>query len=132
MDIKALILFIDVIVIHLGFVISFWIRFHHRDFACLMLVRNFVVIPILVSIYILSMIISGIYKNKLNSEILLFKKIFKGLIIGALVGMSFLYVFRAKGGGFPSSIFLISFPIIFIVLLIAKWVIYQIFTGILK
>jgi lipopolysaccharide/colanic/teichoic acid biosynthesis glycosyltransferase len=41
----------------------------------------------------------------------LFKRIFNGLLLGALFGIALVYVFRIKWSDFPSSIFVISFPI---------------------
>lgn len=130
MNIKTLVFFVDISSIYFGFVVSFWLRFHPRSAARIFFVTNFSVIPILISIYFIVLILSGIYqKNTFSSKIIFSGRLFKALSMASLAGMSFLYVFREKLGNFPSSIFLISFPIIFLLLVSAKLIIYKLYSN---
>lgn len=128
-NIKVLLFFVDVSLVYFGFAVSFWLRFHPRSVARIFFVRNFSVIPILILIYVFVLIVSGVYQNKFPPKYKLITKVFRALSLALLVGMSFLYVFREKLGAFPSSIFLISFPIIFLLLVIAKLIIYKLYSN---
>jgi lipopolysaccharide/colanic/teichoic acid biosynthesis glycosyltransferase len=61
--------------------------------------------------YMLAFIFSGVFRRKFRSKWDVFKRIFVGLFIGSLFGIALVYVFRIKWGYFPSSIFVISFPV---------------------
>lgn len=132
MNIKALAFFVDVISIHLALAVSFWIRFFPRSYAKEMFIKNAILVPFLITIYIFTLAIKNIYKNRFSSKDELIQKTFKSLSIGLLIGMSFSYIFRERWGTFPTSIFLISFPIIFLTVVAAKLVIYQYLGCILK
>lgn len=54
---------------------------------------------------------SGFYKKRFHSLWEVFKRIFIGLFLGMLFSTVFFYVFRVRWSRFPSSIFVISFPI---------------------
>jgi lipopolysaccharide/colanic/teichoic acid biosynthesis glycosyltransferase len=50
-----------------------------------------------------------VYKKRFKSSWDLFKRIFLGLFFGTLLSIAFVYVFRAKWGAFPTSVFVLSF-----------------------
>ncbi len=51
------------------------------------------------------------FKSRFASFWDLFRSIFSGLFLGTPFGVAFIYVFRVRWGSFPSTIFVISFPI---------------------
>ena len=59
----------------------------------------------------LALIYTRVFKNRFSNYWHLFKRIFNGLLLGTLFSISLLYVFRIIWSDFPSSIFVISFPI---------------------
>jgi lipopolysaccharide/colanic/teichoic acid biosynthesis glycosyltransferase len=50
-----------------------------------------------------------VYKSRFSSSWELFKRVFKGLFLGTLLSVVFVYVSRAKWGAFPTTVFIISF-----------------------
>jgi lipopolysaccharide/colanic/teichoic acid biosynthesis glycosyltransferase len=57
----------------------------------------------------LTLVVFGIYKNTFKSSWELFKRVFKGLFLGTLLSIAFVYVFRHECGTFPTTIFIASF-----------------------
>lgn len=62
-------------------------------------------------IYLLALAFVRVFKSRFRSFWDLFKRIFSGLFLGTLFSIVLFYVFRSQWGTFPSSIFVISFPI---------------------
>jgi lipopolysaccharide/colanic/teichoic acid biosynthesis glycosyltransferase len=50
-----------------------------------------------------------VFKKRFRSSWELFKRVFSGLFLGTLLCVAFVYVFRAKWGAFPTTVFVISF-----------------------
>jgi exopolysaccharide biosynthesis polyprenyl glycosylphosphotransferase len=67
----------------------------------------------------------GVYKNRFKSSWDLFKRIFSGLVLGTLLSVAFVYVFRVKWGAFPTSVFVLSF-------FINLFLVFKLNRGILK
>jgi len=107
--IMRIILFLfDVILINIGFLLSFWFRyglpFPDRNF--LPYRKSFVFVTL---IYIAALSFFRVYKSRFKSSWDLFKRIFLGLFFGTLLSIAFVYVFRSEWGGFPTGIFVLSF-----------------------
>jgi lipopolysaccharide/colanic/teichoic acid biosynthesis glycosyltransferase len=62
-------------------------------------------------IYMLSFLFARVFKNRFRSFFELFGRISSGLFLGTLLAIAFVYVFRTRWSTFPSSIFVICFPI---------------------
>jgi len=104
-----LILFLtNIILINFGFLIAFMIRyglpFPERSF--LPYKSSFMFLTL---IYVATLAVFGVYKNRFKSSWDLFKRIFLGLFLGTLLSVAFVYVFRSKWDAFPTSVFVISF-----------------------
>lgn len=110
MIIQFSIVLIDLILINIAFLLSFFIRYkanipktsfepYRESFIFLTL------------IYMLACVFSGVFKRRFRSFAHLFKSISVGLFSGTLFGVSLIYVFRIKWISFPSSIFVIALPI---------------------
>jgi exopolysaccharide biosynthesis polyprenyl glycosylphosphotransferase len=56
-----------------------------------------------------ALVVFGVYKSRFRSSWELFKRVFSGVFLGTLLSVAFVYVFRAKWGAFPTSVFIISF-----------------------
>jgi len=101
-------IFLDGVLINLGFLISFLIRyglpFPKNNF--LPYKSSFVFLTL---IYMGTLAGFGVYKSRFKSSWDLFKKVFYGLFLGTLLSVAFVYVFRAKWGAFPTSVFALSF-----------------------
>ncbi|MHC4069173.1 MAG: sugar transferase [Planctomycetota bacterium] len=108
MAIRIIFFIINVVLVNLGFFISFFIRYGlpipQRSF--LPYKNSFVFLTL---IYLSTLVVFGVYKSRFKSSWDLFKRIFLGLFLGTLLSISFVYVFRAKWGAFPTSVFVISF-----------------------
>jgi len=132
MDIRLAALFIDIVLIFSGFIISFWFRFPQSAFIRDAFRNNFFSLPIIVSLYIISMSVIGVYKKRFKSYFIIAQKTFFGLLLGILFSMSFVYIFRTKWGSLPSSVFFISFPIIFFLIFTLKTTVYRLSNRIFK
>jgi len=108
MFLRICLLFTDTLLINIGFLGTFLIRygllFPEHNFAPYK--NSF---PFLTVIYLLSLAVFNVYKSRFKSSWDLFKRLFKGLFLGTLLSIAFVYVFREKWGGFPTSVFIISF-----------------------
>ena len=104
---RSVLLIANAVLINLGFLISFLIRYgsfpennflpYRKSFAFLTL------------IYIGVLAFFGVYKNRFKSSWVLFEKVSSGVFLGTLLSIAFVYVFRARWGAFPTSVFAISF-----------------------
>jgi len=101
-------IFTDAVLVNLGFVISFWLRyglpFPEGNF--LPYKNSFVFLTL---IYAPALAIFGVYKSRFRSSWDLFKRVFLGLFLGTLLSIAFVYVFRSRWGAFPTTVFAISF-----------------------
>jgi exopolysaccharide biosynthesis polyprenyl glycosylphosphotransferase len=108
MVIQVILFLIDIILINVGFLASFLVRYglpfpkynflpYQKSFAFLTL------------IYILSLSFFEVYKSRFKSSWDLFKRVFLGLFLGTLLSVAFVYAFRTKWGAFPTSVFVLSF-----------------------
>jgi len=110
MVIQILLLLADSVLINLAFILSFLIRYRASipETSFQPYKDNFVFLTV---IYMLIFGFTRVFKRKFTSFWDLFKRIFVGLFLGTLLGFVLVYVFRIQWGGFPSSIFVISFPL---------------------
>ena len=110
MNRRTYLVFLDSILINVGFLFAFLIRyglpFPENNF--LPYKSSFVFLTLL---YISTMAFFRVYKSRFKSSWELFKRIFLGLLFGTLLSVAFVYVFREKWGAFPTSVFIISFLI---------------------
>ncbi len=108
MFVSAILILINAILISIGFVVSFFVRYGAD-------IPEITVPPykkssiFLTLIYILALAFFRVYKSRFRSSWELFKKVFSGLFLGTLLSVAFVYVFRIKWGTFPTSIFALSF-----------------------
>ena len=106
--IKTVLFVFDIILINVGFLLAFLIRyglpFPESNF--LPYKNNFLFLTL---IYLSMMVFFGVYKSRFKSSWGLFKRIFSGLFLGTLLSVAFVYVFRVQWGAFPTSVFVISF-----------------------
>lgn len=108
MAIQICLLLVNIVVVNVGFLCSFLIRyglvFPEKNF--LPYKKSFVFLTL---IHVAVLAVFGAYKNRFKSSWDLFKRVFLGLFLGTLLGVALVYVFRAKWGAFPTSVFTISF-----------------------
>ena len=108
MKMRIILFLIDIVLINLGFLLSFLVRyglpFPERNFLPYM--KSFVFVTL---IYIAALSFFRVYKSRFRSSWDLFKRIFMGLFFGTLLSVAFVYVFRIKWGAFPTGIFVLSF-----------------------
>jgi len=106
-----LILFLaNIVLINLGFLISFLIRYGTsipgRNFGPYK--NSFV---FLTAIYMAALLFCGVYKKRFKSSWGIFQRVFCGLFMGTLLSIVLVYTFRIEWDAFPTSIFGISFLI---------------------
>ena len=108
MKIRFFLFLIDIVLINLGFLLSFLVRyglpFPESNF--LPYKNSFVFLTL---IYIVALSFFRVYKSRFRSSWDLFRRVFLGLFFGTLLSIAFVYVFRTKWGAFPTSVFVISF-----------------------
>jgi lipopolysaccharide/colanic/teichoic acid biosynthesis glycosyltransferase len=105
---RIILFLIDIVLVNLGFLLSFLIRYK------LTLPRgNFLPYKnsavFLTIIYVSALSVFGVYRSRFKSSWELFKRVFCGLVLGTLLSIAFVYVFRIKWGAFPTTVFVISF-----------------------
>ena len=98
----------NIILINIGFLIAFLIRYglSFPEGNFLPYKSSFI---FLTPIYISTLSFFRVYKSRFKSSWDLFKRIFLGLFFGTLLSIALVYVFRVKWGAFPTSIFSLSF-----------------------
>ncbi len=108
MTLRLCLVITNAILIELGILVSFLIRyglpFPEDNF--LPYKKSFVFLTV---IYISSLSFFRVYKGRFKTSWDLFKRVFLGLFLGTLLSVAFVYVFRVKWGAFPTSVFAISF-----------------------
>ena len=109
---KIILFLIDIVLINLGFLLSFLAKYGYtlpeRNFIPYK--KSFVFLTL---IYISALSFFRVYKSRFKSSWNLFKRVFLGLFLGTLLSIAFVYVFRIKWGAFPTSVFILSFFINF-------------------
>jgi len=104
----TILLLADAVLVNLGFLISFLVRYGyvlpHRNFLAYK--NSFVFLTL---VYVSALAFFRVYKSRFRSSWELFKRVFSGLFLGTLLSIAFVYVFRAKWGAFPTSVFVLSF-----------------------
>jgi lipopolysaccharide/colanic/teichoic acid biosynthesis glycosyltransferase len=108
MAIRALLIFLDAVVLNLGFLVSFLLRygipFPEYNFSSYRKSAVFLSV-----IYVASLVVFGVYRRAFKSSWDLFKRVFLGAFLGTLLSMAFVYVFRSRWGAFPTTVFAVSF-----------------------
>jgi len=106
---SRIILFLNnIILVNVGFVLTFLVRYGlpFPESSFLPYKNSFVFLTL---IYMSALVVFGVYKGRFRSSWELFKRVFEGLFSGTLLSVVFVYIFRAKWGAFPTSIFALSF-----------------------
>jgi len=109
--ITQIILFIaNILLLNVAFLLSFLVRyglpFPERNF--LPYKKSFVFLTI---ICITALCFFKVYKRRFKSSWDLFARTVLGLFLGTLISITYVYVFRARFGAFPTSVFALSFLI---------------------
>jgi lipopolysaccharide/colanic/teichoic acid biosynthesis glycosyltransferase len=98
----------DAVLINVSFLLSFLIRYGlplpQRNFDPYRKSLLFLTV-----IYVSTLVVFKVYRQRFPSSWELFKRVFCGLFIGTLLSVAFVYVFRIEWGAFPTSIFVTSF-----------------------
>ena len=110
MILQIILFLVDAFLLNAAFLLSFPVRYglDIPEINFLPYKDNF---AFLTFIYMLALVFTRVFKKRFCSYWHLFKRTFNGLLLGALFGMALVYVFRIKWSDFPSSIFVVSFPI---------------------
>lgn len=61
--------------------------------------------------YMIAFALARVFQYRFRSYWNLFQHVFKGMFLGTLFGLALVYVFRERWFRFPSSVFLLAFPI---------------------
>lgn len=110
MVIQLALLLINIILINVVFLLSFFIRYGTNipQVNFLPYKENF---AFLAFIYLLAFVFVRLFKKRFISYWDIFKRVFNGLFFGTLFVIAVMYILRSKWSSFPSSIFIISFPV---------------------
>ena len=108
MFMRIILILVNAVLINASFVLAFLIRyglpFPEGNFSPYK--NSFVFLTL---VYMSALVVFGVYKSRFRSSWELFKRVFSGLFVGALLSIAFVYVLRIKWGAFPTSIFALSF-----------------------
>jgi len=108
MPMQVILFILNAVLINVGFIISFLIRYNfsipERSFSPYK--SSFLFLTL---INLSSLALFGVYKKGFRSSWCLLKRHFSGLFLGTLLSVAFVYVFRIKWGTMPTSVFAISF-----------------------
>lgn len=99
---------IDAVLINLGFLISFLIRYGtpYPEYTFPSYKSSEVFLTV---IFIGALSYFGVYKSRFRSSWDLYKRVSRGMFIGTLLSVSFIYVFRTSWGSFPTTVFTLAF-----------------------
>ena len=119
MIVKILLLLVDAVLINIAFLLSFLIRYGTDipDYNFNSYKGNFLFLTFM---YMLAFGFTRFFKNRFQSHWDLFKRITHSMALGTLFGIALVYVFRAQWSTFPTSIFLISFPVGLIIIFLSN------------
>lgn len=122
---------VDILIINLAFITAFFVRYGYPfpEVNFIPYKENF---AFLTFIYMLAFAYSRLFKKRFSSLWELFEKSFLAMFLGTLFGIALVYVFRLKWLSFPSSVFLISFPIGLILVVLVNGSILRLFGNIKK
>ncbi|UCG81683.1 MAG: sugar transferase [Desulfobacterales bacterium] len=105
---SILLILLNMLLVNVAFFLSFLIRTGGDipEYNFLAYRRSLVFVTL---IYIAAISFFRVYKSRFRSSWDLFRRVFLGLFFGTLLSVAFVYVFRAKFGTFPASVFALSF-----------------------
>ena len=110
MKTKVLLAVFDTVLINAIFLLSFLVRYGlplpKQNFGAYK--ENF---AFLAFMYILAFALARVFQYRFRTYWNLFQHVFKGMFLGTLFGLALVYVFRERWFSFPSSVFLLVFPI---------------------
>jgi lipopolysaccharide/colanic/teichoic acid biosynthesis glycosyltransferase len=107
--------FADVLALNAAFLLSFLIRYGNSiPPYCFSAYKNSFIF--LTVIYIMALSFFRVFKSRFKSSWELFKRVFLGLFFGTLLSVAFVYVFRVRWGAFPTTVFVLSFFINFLLI----------------
>ncbi len=108
MAIRIFLFIANAVLINLGFLISFLIRYGENiPNSCFSAYKSSCIFLTLIYLFVLSFF--KVYKSRFRSSWDLFKRVFLGLFFGNFLSVAFVYVFRTRWGAFPTSVFVLSF-----------------------
>ena len=112
---RIILILANALLVNLGFLLSFFIRYGlpFPEYNFNPYKRCFIFLTV---IYISSLSFFRVYKRRFKSSWDLFKRVFLGVCAGTLLSIAFVYVFRSIWHAFPTSIFVLSFFINFILI----------------
>ncbi|MBN1788078.1 MAG: sugar transferase [Sedimentisphaerales bacterium] len=110
MLVRLLIFIVDMILVNAAFLLAFALRygFNIPEYNFAPYRENYIYLTIL---YVLAFFIMKLFRNRFRSHWELFKSVFVAFFMGTFFSVGLVYVFRARWESFPSSVFVISFPI---------------------
>ncbi|MGD0335729.1 MAG: sugar transferase [Candidatus Omnitrophota bacterium] len=115
----------DLAAVYFGFLTAAYLHFLSLPALIEFLNRHLILCNGLTLVYLACFIFKGSYPRRFCSRWKLLKTLFWALLFGMVCGMSFAYIFRFEWGNFPSSIFVISFPVILLLLFCMNEIIYS-------
>lgn len=108
MRVQIILILIDMILLNVGFLASFYVRYGLD-------IPNVTFPPyknncvFLTLIYVGTLAVFNVYKTRFRSSWDLFERVSSALFLATLLSIAFVYVFRARWGAFPTTVFAISF-----------------------
>src|SRR4030042_5228 len=131
MFIRLLIFIVDMILVNAAFLLAFVLRygFDVPEYNFAPYRGNYVY---LTSLYVVSFFIAKVFRGRFRSYWELFKSVFIAFFLGSLFSIGLMYVFRARWQSFPSSVFVISFPIGVIIVFLSDLLILRCFSRLKK
>jgi len=119
MLIRLLIFIVDAVFVNGIFLLAFLLRygFNVPEYNFTPYRENYIY---LTCMYAASFLIAKMFRKRFCSYWELFKTVAGGFFLGTLFSIGLVYVFRARWASFPSSVFVISFPIGIIIIFLVN------------
>jgi exopolysaccharide biosynthesis polyprenyl glycosylphosphotransferase len=130
MLIRLLIFIVDMVLINAAFLLAFVLRYGFKvpEYNFEPYRENFIY---LTSLYAMSFLMTNAFRSRFRSYWELFKSISNAFVLGSLLNVGLIYIFRLRWISFPSSVFAISLPIGIIIIFLVNLLILR-KTGRLK
>ena len=131
MIIQFLIFFIDTLLVNLALICAFLLRTAGNipPDSIAPYKSNYLIMTL---IYMLAFTSARVFKKRFRSFVELLKRILLGMFMGTLFNIALVYAFRAHWSRFPTSIFILSFPIAVLLIYVTNYYVLKHFGRICK
>ncbi|HOQ05472.1 MAG TPA: exopolysaccharide biosynthesis polyprenyl glycosylphosphotransferase [Anaerohalosphaeraceae bacterium] len=108
---------VNILGIHVCILLAFWLRYGNSIPEFNFSSYRAAYAP-LTFLYLLSLAVEGVFQPRFRSYMEVLRYLFKGILLGTLLSVAFLYVFRSRWASFPTSVFVLFVPLAGVILFV--------------